>query len=132
MEILIPYATLEPIRDLLLQGCVGEKFGHDTIWESHLATEIRQTAIPVEAVVEEMTLPLREIMDLKVGQTIMLNTGPDDPVHLRCSGIPLTDGTMGRLGDNVAVRVLHSIGNRREAGVAGGGAKRDGTEAGQQ
>ena len=29
LEILIPYATLEPVRDLLLQMFMGEKFGRD-------------------------------------------------------------------------------------------------------
>ena len=37
-ELLLPYATLEPIRKLLLQQFMGEKFGRDSIWESHLAT----------------------------------------------------------------------------------------------
>lgn len=32
VEILIPYATLEPIRELLLQMFMGEKFGRDSIW----------------------------------------------------------------------------------------------------
>ncbi|MCK5496722.1 MAG: flagellar motor switch protein FliM, partial [Hyphomicrobiaceae bacterium] len=49
IEVLLPYATLEPIRELLLQGFMGEKFGHDNIWESHLATEIHKTSIPIEA-----------------------------------------------------------------------------------
>ncbi|MBT5161090.1 MAG: flagellar motor switch protein FliM, partial [Alphaproteobacteria bacterium] len=40
LEIMLPYATLEPIRELLLQQFMGEKFGRDTIWESHLATEL--------------------------------------------------------------------------------------------
>src|SRR5476649_290082 len=39
-ELLLPYATLEPIRKLLLQQFMGEKFGRDSIWESHLATEL--------------------------------------------------------------------------------------------
>ena len=40
IEFLIPYATLEPARDLLLQMFMGEKFGRDSIWENHLAREI--------------------------------------------------------------------------------------------
>jgi len=36
VEILIPYATLEPVRELLLQMFMGEKFGRDSIWETHL------------------------------------------------------------------------------------------------
>lgn len=109
IEILVPYATLEPIRELLLQGFMGEKFGRDTIWESHLATEIYQTSIPLEAVLDEMTLPLRKVMNLQVGETITLNCGPEDPVELRCGGIALTKGTIGRVGDHVSVRVARGI-----------------------
>jgi flagellar motor switch protein FliM len=109
IEVLLPYATLEPIRELLLQGFMGEKFGHDNIWESHLATEIHKTSIPIEAVLDEMMLPLRRVMSLKVGETVVLNSGPDDPVHLRCGGIPLVTGSMGRTGSNIAVSVAGGI-----------------------
>ena len=40
IELLLPYATIEPIRAVLLQMFMGEKFGRDPIWEGHLATEI--------------------------------------------------------------------------------------------
>ena len=43
IEILIPYATLEPIRELLLQMFTGEKFGRDSIWENHLTLELYKT-----------------------------------------------------------------------------------------
>jgi len=109
IEVLLPYATLEPIRELLLQGFMGEKFGHDNIWESHLATEIHKTSIPIEAVLDEMMLPLQRVMSLKVGETVVLNSGPDDPVHLRCGGIPLVTGSMGRTGSNIAVSVAGGI-----------------------
>ena len=109
IEIMIPYATLEPIRELLLQGFMGEKFGRDTIWESHLATEIYQTAVPVEAVLDQMTLPLRKVMNLQVGETVALNCKPEDPVQLRCGDIALTTGTIGRVGEHVSVRVTRGI-----------------------
>jgi len=50
IELMLPYATIEPIRDVLLQMFMGEKFGRDAIWEGHLATEIGQADIAVEAV----------------------------------------------------------------------------------
>ena len=49
-ELLLPYATLEPIRKMLLQNFMGEKFGRDSIWESHLAREIWHTDLELEAV----------------------------------------------------------------------------------
>src|SRR3982074_3017932 len=33
VELLLPYATIEPIRDVLLQMFMGEKFGRAPIWE---------------------------------------------------------------------------------------------------
>jgi len=35
IELLLPYATIEPIRPVLLQMFMGEKFGRDPIWEGH-------------------------------------------------------------------------------------------------
>ncbi|MEM7619001.1 MAG: flagellar motor switch protein FliM [Pseudomonadota bacterium] len=109
IEVLLPYATLEPIRDLLLQGFMGEKFGRDNIWESHLATEIWSTKISIDAVLDELKLPLSRIMNLEVGETVMLNCNPDDTVMLRCGDIPLTVGYMGQKGNNIAVRVKKGI-----------------------
>src|ERR1700710_554715 len=50
IELLLPSATIEPIREVLLQMLMGEKFGRDPIWEGHLATEIGQAEIGVDAV----------------------------------------------------------------------------------
>ena len=105
LELLLPYATLEPIRKLLLPMFMGEKFGRDSIWESHLATELWQTSIDLEAVLEDQTMSLRQVMNLEVGRTLMLNNKPDSPVELRCGGISLLIGRMGRRGQNIAVRV---------------------------
>src|SRR6202050_1990425 len=76
-ELLLPYATLEPIRKLLLQQFMGEKFGRDSIWEGHLATELWSTTVDIEAILDEQVMPLNQIMNLEVGQTIMLGATPD-------------------------------------------------------
>ena len=108
-ELLLPYATLEPIRKLLLQQFMGEKFGRDSIWESHLATELWSTKIDIEAILDEQTMPLNQVMNLEVGQTMMLNASPDSKIELRCRGVPLLTGRMGRVGSSVAVRVDDAI-----------------------
>jgi flagellar motor switch protein FliM len=105
VELLLPYATIEPIRDVLLQMFMGEKFGRDPTWEGHLATEIGQAEIAVEAVLYEAKLPLRDLMRLDVGDTLTLEMKPDASVSVRCGEVLLTEGRMGRVGDRVAVRV---------------------------
>ncbi|MDP1585610.1 MAG: flagellar motor switch protein FliM [Bradyrhizobium sp.] len=109
IELLLPYATIEPIRAVLLQMFMGEKFGRDTIWEGHLATEIGQAQIAVDAVLYEQRLPLRRMMNLKVGDTLMLDLKPDALVTVRCGDVPLTEGRMGKVGDRVAVRVAKAL-----------------------
>ncbi len=105
IELLLPYATLEPIRKMLLQQFMGEKFGRDNIWESHLATELWSTKMEVSAVLDEMQKPLGEVMQLKVGDTLMLDAGPDGLIELRCGTVPLAHGHMGRIGHNIGVRL---------------------------
>ena len=105
IELLLPYATLEPIRKMLLQQFMGEKFGRDNIWEGHLATELWTTNVEVRAVLDEQHLPLKEVLDLKVGDTMMLNATPDSLIELKAGAIPLTRGRMGRRNAHIAVRV---------------------------
>jgi len=105
IELLLPYATLEPIRKMLLQQFMGEKFGRDNIWESHLATELWTTQMEVRAVVDEQQVALSRVLNLKIGDTIMLNATPDTLVELRAGSIPLTRGRMGRRNHHIAVRV---------------------------
>jgi flagellar motor switch protein FliM len=108
-ELLLPYATLEPIRKLLLQQFMGEKFGRDSIWESHLATELWSTKIDIEAILDEQTMPLNQVMNLEVGQTLMLGASPDSQIEMRCRGVPLLTGRMGRVGAHVAVRIDDAV-----------------------
>ncbi len=109
IELLLPYATIEPIRDVLLQMFMGEKFGRDPIWEGHLATEIGQAEIAVEAVLYEARLPLRQLVSLDVGDTLTLDLKADAFVTLRCGDVALTEGRMGRVGNRVAVRVAKPL-----------------------
>jgi flagellar motor switch protein FliM len=109
VELLLPYATIEPIRDVLLQMFMGEKFGRDPIWEGHLATEIGRAEIAVDAVLYEAKLPLKQLMSLKVGDTLTLEIRPDALVAVRCGDVTLTEGRMGRMGDRVAVRVAKPL-----------------------
>ncbi len=109
IEILLPYATIEPIREQLLQMYMGEKFGRDPIWEGHLATEIFAADVQVEAVLHEFDLPLSRALGLTPGETIMFDRSPQEPVLLRCGDVDLTEGMMGHIGNHVSVRVARPL-----------------------
>ena len=114
IEVVLPLSTLEPIRELLLQGFMGEKFGNDTIWEEHLAHEIWNTELPVEAILSEMSMPLQRLMKLEVGETVMLECAPNDPISIKSGNIALGEGVMGSKNGHVAIRLNHGIGAQDE------------------
>ncbi|MCK5295447.1 MAG: flagellar motor switch protein FliM [Alphaproteobacteria bacterium] len=105
IELLIPYATLEPIRELLLQMFMGEKFGRDSIWETHLAEQLWDTDVDLSAVLEQFHMPLRDIVNMKVGSRIMLNSTPNSDVQLFCGDAPLFTGRMGQSNEHIAVKI---------------------------
>ncbi len=129
IEILLPYATIEPIRELLLQSFMGEKFGRDPIWEDHLATEIWQAHADLDAILYETKLPLRRMLELKVGDTLMFDAEPESPVRIKCGEVLVTEGRMGRMGDKIAIRVSRPLRRSKTtfaAYEASATAKRDG------
>ncbi len=89
MELLLPYATLEPVRELLLQQFMGEKFGRDSIWETHLAEELWNTEVELDVVLDEQMMRLSDVMALQPGSRIVLNTALGAPVLVRCGAVPL-------------------------------------------
>jgi flagellar motor switch protein FliM len=109
IEILLPYATIEPIREQLLQMYMGEKFGRDPIWEGHLATEIFAADVEVDAILHEMDLPLSRVLSMQPGDTVMFDRTPSDPIGLRCGNVDLTEAIMGHIGNHVSVRVSRPL-----------------------
>ncbi|MDZ3836021.1 MAG: flagellar motor switch protein FliM [Rhodospirillales bacterium] len=105
MDLVLPYSTLEPVRDVLLQMFMGEKFGRDSIWETHLAENLWLTDVELTAVLDERTVPLREIFALKVGSRLMFEASPDSLIEMRCSGVPMYSARMGRSGERIAVQI---------------------------
>jgi flagellar motor switch protein FliM len=109
IELVLPYATLEPVRELLLQMFMGEKFGRDAIWENHLAEAMWSTEIELEAVMDERTMKLKDVFDLSVGTRIMFDATPQSLIEMRCGNIPLYAAKMGRQSDRIAVQVERRI-----------------------
>lgn len=109
IEILLPYATIEPIREQLLQMFMGERFGRDPIWEGHLATEIFRADVDIDAVLHEMSVPISKVYNLNVGDTLMFDRGPDDPISLRCGDVDLCHAAMGHVDKNISVRSLEAL-----------------------
>jgi flagellar motor switch protein FliM len=109
LELLLPYATLEPVRELLLQMFMGEKFGRDSIWESHLAGQLWNTNVSIQAVLDTFEASLRDVMNWKVGTHLQLGATPESDIRLSCGDVAMFSGRMGRKSGHIAVRIAEKI-----------------------
>ncbi len=109
VELMLPYATLEPVRELLLQQFMGERFGRDSIWETHLAEELWDTEVDLDIVLDEQTMSLSEVMAFEVGSRIVLTCLPSSSAQMRCGGVPLFDCKVGRRKNRLAVRIEDAV-----------------------
>ncbi len=109
LELMLPYATLEPVRELLLQQFMGEKFGRDSIWETHLANELWNTDVDLDAVLDQVVVSLNDVIKWKPGSRLMLNAMPNSTVDLRCGEIPLFVGSMGQKSGNMAIKINRKL-----------------------
>ena len=105
IELVLPYATIEPVRELLLQMFMGEKFGRDSIWEGHLTAELWQTEVHLQGVLDTVELKLGDILNWTVGSRLELNSSPDSKVDLHCGEAAMFNGNMGRRNGQIAVRI---------------------------
>ena len=109
LELLIPYATLEPVRELLLQMFMGEKFGRDSIWEGHLTAELWQTEVNLNAVLDQVEVPLRDVLQWTEGSRLELNCTPTSQIEMRCGDVAMFKGSMGRKASHIAVRLVEKM-----------------------
>jgi len=108
-SMLLPYATLEPVRKVLGQRFMGDKAGPENIWGAHMAREIRRTEVEVDVVLGRTMMPLGEVRALEVGNTIRFNRRPDEALELQIGDVVLGHGQIGQRCNNVAVRLTTDI-----------------------
>ncbi|MDD4556299.1 MAG: flagellar motor switch protein FliM [Alphaproteobacteria bacterium] len=105
IDIVVPYTTLAPAKEILQQLFIGERYGYDTTWENYLAERIWNTEVEVDALLQEKEISLSEISKWQVGSFLPLDISPHEDVNIYCGDIPLFRGTMGRKGENVVIKL---------------------------
>jgi len=108
-DIVLPYATIETVRDKLVQRFAGEKLGRDGLWERHMTSELLVAQVEIEAVLGERSIRMNDYLPFQVGQTISLARDPDEPVELACNGIKLGRAEVGGRAGLIAVQLLNDI-----------------------
>ena len=78
VAIMLPYATIEPIKKLLAKSFIGEKGTKDPIWLKHMEDEIANAEIDLQVLIDGKVSKMEEVVNMKVGSTLVLDTFAND------------------------------------------------------
>jgi len=109
IKIVIPYATLEPIKSKLSVGFQSEQLEVDFIWINRIKEQIMKTSANILVKLGDANIQVRDLMHLEPGDIIQLNTDATLPLEVLCEGIPKFKGVPGILRGNRAIRITETL-----------------------
>jgi flagellar motor switch protein FliM len=111
LHVTMPYAMIEPIRDLLDSGMQSDRMDHDENWNRTLREEIEEAEVELVPVLGRTTLTIGNLVDLKPGDVIPCDF--DGEVTLYAEGVPVLRGGYGLSRGQQAVKVSQRITRRK-------------------
>ena len=109
IKIVIPYATLEPIKSKLSVGFQSEQLEVDFIWINRIKEQIMQTSANMNVKLGMADINMRDLINLERGDIIQLNTDATLPLDVLVEGVPKFKGVPGTLKGNRAIRITESL-----------------------
>jgi len=101
----IPYSTFEPVKDKLKQKFSGEKQEIDEKWRAFMEEKIRKLKIDFNVVLGTLKIKTRELLDMQVGDVMILDQKTKDPMIANVQGITKFKGYPGSYSNNKAIRI---------------------------
>jgi flagellar motor switch protein FliM len=112
LHICIPYATLEPIRDLLYSSLQGDSFEPDRRWVRMLHLQMQGAEVELVATFVEREVSLKQIVGIKPGDVIPIDL--PERIIADVDGVPMFECRFGTLNDQYAIRVERVLVTRPE------------------
>lgn len=113
VTVIIPYAAIEPIREILMKGPAPEPIQDpdeaEMDWTRKLSDEIARSFTTLSAVLEERSISFNEIQQFVAGKTIALNCETLSTLRLDVQEQPSFWCELGKTGDDLCLRIERSF-----------------------
>jgi flagellar motor switch protein FliM len=107
MHICIPYATLEPIRDVLYSTAQGDAMEIDRRWVRLLSHEIQAAELTLVAELAKTEATIEQLLAMQVGDFLELERAPN--IQAKVEGVPLFECQYGTHKGKYALRIDHKL-----------------------
>jgi flagellar motor switch protein FliM len=99
----IPYATLEPIRDILYSTAQGDSNEPDRRWVNLLKEQIQPAEVELVATLASANVTVAQLLSLEPGDFFELDLKPI--IQAKVCGVPLFEGHYGLSNGRYAMKV---------------------------
>ncbi|EHR69162.1 flagellar motor switch protein FliM [Burkholderiales bacterium JOSHI_001] len=103
VHICIPYATLEPIRDVLYSTVQGDQAEPDRRWVQLLKNQIQSAEVTLVAELAHAQTTVEQLLALKAGDFIELDLDP--LIQAKVDGVPVLDCHYGTSNGRFALKI---------------------------
>ena len=108
IEIVYPYASMKPIRDILRNQVMGDTdIDDERIWNNYLKVAIEEVDLDVKSDLANPQISLLELRNLKVGDVIPIKM--PETVTVTSKGIPLFNGVYGSSNGHASVKIMGEV-----------------------
>jgi flagellar motor switch protein FliM len=111
MALVLPYSTIEPIRSKLYASFQSDQLEVDAEWVLRLRKLLLDVPVEVSVELGATSLKGSELMNMEIGDVIVLNNDANKPLLVKVEGIAKLSGTPGICRGNMAFQVHSDIGN---------------------
>jgi flagellar motor switch protein FliM len=110
ITLVIPYSTIEPIKQKLSSGFQIESDQTDkTLWASIILEQMLETEVNMKVDLGETTISMKQLMNLKQGDVILLDQDATGEFDLQVEGANKFKGFYGIYHGTVALQVTRPI-----------------------
>lgn len=106
-HICMPYAMVEPVRDILTSSMQGERLEVDERWLRMLREQVQQAEVELVAKLGVTSVTLRDVLALKVGDVLSLDV--PEAVLAEVDGVPVLECQYGIHRGQYALKVKRLV-----------------------
>ncbi len=112
LHICIPYATIEPIRDVLYSSMQGDSYEPDKRWLRMLQKQVQDADVHLVAKFAHLEVKIGDILGMQVGDMIPIDL--PETVTAEVDGVPIFECRYGTLNGQYAVKIDRVLAVSRE------------------
>lgn len=117
-HVLMPYAMIEPIRELLYSTVQGEHMVTDQRWQRTLSRQVQSAEVDLVAMLGHARITLEQVLKMRDGDVVQLDT--EENIEAYVDGVPVMECSYGVSNGQYALKVVRMVSTTEKEIMDGG------------